>query len=185
MILMYRMVCEVFSPNSPKRAFFPFFELLFPHSTSPLLHLFWAIPLGHSLKWIMYEREGESLNLCGPSVCVSVYLAVRPPLPLSLVVCSFFLLNYFSTLCLTVEFINCGRGPVKFECSNPSDFRIEESGVVHATRDLQLPGLTALSIKASDIGTERQWTAQVRVSSKSSQQVKTNLTWTINTSQNY
>ena len=77
---------------------------------------------------------------------------------------------------LTVRFFDCGRGGlVRFECSNPSDFRIEADGVVYAARSLQLSGLRAspLLIKASDDNTQQQWVTQVQVtpSAPSSQQV--------------
>lgn len=66
------------------------FSVIFysPSNSSPL-HLFWAIPLGHSLTWIMYEQEGESENLCGPSVCLCVCLFSTS------VVSIFFSLGYF------------------------------------------------------------------------------------------
>ncbi|KAI3374909.1 hypothetical protein L3Q82_021449 [Scortum barcoo] len=74
-----------------------------------------------------------------------------------------------------VRFVGCGRGgPVQFECSNPSDFRIEANGVVYAARSIQLSTLPAspLLIRASDSTTQQQWVTQVRLtpSTQSSQQ---------------
>lgn len=66
---------------------------------------------------------------------------------------------------------------MRFECSNPSDFRIEADGVVYATRKVQHSALTALPllVKASDIDTKQQWVTQVRMtpSANSGQQVNT------------
>ncbi|XP_034558938.1 cadherin-2-like isoform X1 [Notolabrus celidotus] len=74
-----------------------------------------------------------------------------------------------------VRFVDCGRGGlVRFECSNPSDFRIEADGVVYAAKSIQLSTLQAspLLIKASDTATQQQWVTQVRLmpSTLSSQQ---------------
>lgn len=66
-----------------------------------------------------------------------------------------------------VDFANCARGQLKFESSSP-DFRIDESGVVYAAKDLELPGLRLLTIRVSDIATKQQWTTKVEVSVKSS-----------------
>uniref|UniRef100_A0A8D0D3D9 Cadherin 2 n=1 Tax=Sander lucioperca TaxID=283035 RepID=A0A8D0D3D9_SANLU len=76
-----------------------------------------------------------------------------------------------------VRFVDCGRGGlVRFECSNPSDFRIEADGVVYAARSIEHSTLPAspLLIKASDTITQQQWVAQVRLkpSTHSSQQVQ-------------
>lgn len=67
---------------------------------------------------------------------------------------------------------------MRFECSNPSDFWIEDDGMVYATRRVaQHSALTAspLLIKASDSGTQQQWVTQVWMtpSAHSGQQVNT------------
>nr|XP_015812315.2 cadherin-2 [Nothobranchius furzeri] len=65
-----------------------------------------------------------------------------------------------------VKFISCGRGDlVRFECSNPSDFRIEANGVVYAARTLQdTPVLASpLLITAVDTTTQQQWMTRVKV----------------------
>lgn len=67
---------------------------------------------------------------------------------------------------LAVRFVSCGRGGlVQFECSNPSDFRIEADGVVYAAKALQPSTLPAspLLIKATDPNTQQQWVTQVRL----------------------
>lgn len=67
-------------------------------------------------------------------------------------------------LSLAVRFVDCGRGGlVRFECSNPSDFRIEADGVVYAARTIQRSTLSALPvlIKASDTTNKQQWVTQV------------------------
>ncbi|KAM4556750.1 cadherin-2 [Fundulus diaphanus] len=65
-----------------------------------------------------------------------------------------------------VKFVSCGRGGlVRFECSNPSDFRIEDDGVVYAARTLQRTAAPASSllIKAVDATTQQQWVTQVKM----------------------
>ncbi|XP_012730874.2 cadherin-2 [Fundulus heteroclitus] len=65
-----------------------------------------------------------------------------------------------------VKFVSCGRGGlVRFECSNPSDFRIEDDGVVYAARTLQRTAAPASSllIKAVDAATQQQWVTQVKM----------------------
>ncbi|XP_037537239.1 cadherin-2 [Nematolebias whitei] len=67
-----------------------------------------------------------------------------------------------------LKFISCYRGGlVRFECSNPSDFRIEADGVIHAARTFQASSLPAspLLIKAVDTTTQQQWVTQVRLTS--------------------
>ncbi|XP_028986859.1 cadherin-2 [Betta splendens] len=66
----------------------------------------------------------------------------------------------------SVRFLDCGRGGlVRFESSNPSDFRIEASGVVYAARSLErsTAPVSPLLIKAIDTTTEQQWVTQVRL----------------------
>lgn len=82
----------------------------------------------------------------------------------------------FLLLSLAVGFVDCGRGGlVRFECSNPSDFRIEADGVVYAVRSIQhsMPPALTLLIKASDTTTQQQWVTQVKLtpSTLPSQQV--------------
>ncbi|XP_015242385.1 PREDICTED: cadherin-2-like isoform X1 [Cyprinodon variegatus] len=65
-----------------------------------------------------------------------------------------------------VKFVSCGRGGlVRFECSNPSDYRIENDGVVYAARTLQRTQAPAspLLIKAVDTTTQQQWVTQVKM----------------------
>lgn len=130
----------------------------------------------------MYEREGESENLCGPSVCVClsstsvVSISIFLGSSLTVVLIYLFYLNLSVPLSLAVRFVDCGRGGVvRFECSNPSDFRIEADGVVYAVRSIQHSTLPAspLLIKASDTATQQQWVTQARLmpSTDSSQQV--------------
>ena len=66
---------------------------------------------------------------------------------------------------------------MRFECSNPSDFRIEADGVVYAARSIQHSTLpeSPLLIKASDATTLQQWVTRVRLT-PSSQQVNKPLT---------
>ncbi|XP_045061814.1 cadherin-2-like [Coregonus clupeaformis] len=65
-----------------------------------------------------------------------------------------------------VKFVNCGQdGLVQFECSNPSDFRIEADGVVYALRPLTVSTLRAvpLVIVARDETNQQKWQTQVRL----------------------
>lgn len=122
----------------------------------------------------MYEQEEESGNLCGPSLCLCVCL-----FPTSIVSIFFFIffclgfkknkktLKICPSLSLAVRFVDCGRGGlVRFESSNPSDFRIEADGIVYAARSIQHSALSALPlvIKAIDTTTQQQWVTQVRLS---------------------
>uniref|UniRef100_A0A3B4A8W5 Cadherin domain-containing protein n=1 Tax=Periophthalmus magnuspinnatus TaxID=409849 RepID=A0A3B4A8W5_9GOBI len=92
-------------------------------------------------------------------------LSVHPPLFFCLNGSFLLLFLTLAFLCVfTVGFADCGKGPVKFESSSPSDFRIQESGLVYAARDLELSGPVSLAIKASDTVTNQQWTAEVKVS---------------------
>lgn len=80
---------------------------------------------------------------------------------------SFSLCFFFSA----VSFHDCGRGGrVHFECSQPSDFRIEITGEVLALWPLQ-PSLSSSSsfssspllVIAQDVSTQEQWQTQVRL----------------------
>ncbi|CAB1326329.1 unnamed protein product [Coregonus sp. 'balchen'] len=65
-----------------------------------------------------------------------------------------------------MKFVNCGQdGLVQFECSNPSDFRIEADGVVYALRPLTVSTLRAvpLVIVARDETNQQKWQTQVRL----------------------
>ncbi|CAB1317425.1 unnamed protein product [Coregonus sp. 'balchen'] len=66
----------------------------------------------------------------------------------------------------SLKFVNCGQGGlVRFECSNPSNFRIDADGVVYALRPLTLSTLRAvpLVIVARDETNQQQWQTQVRL----------------------
>lgn len=98
------------------------------------------------------------------TLCVSVCLCLHVS-PSDLFVC-------FSP---AVRFVDCGRGDlVRFECSNPSHFRIEADGVVYAASTVRRSALDAspLLITASDAATQQQWEAHVLLA-PSSQQVNT------------
>lgn len=67
-----------------------------------------------------------------------------------------------------VWFVDCGRGgPVRLDCSRPSDFRIESDGVVYAARKLRLPEFRAaspLAITARNASSSRQrWETRVEL----------------------
>ncbi|XP_036452296.1 LOW QUALITY PROTEIN: cadherin-2-like [Colossoma macropomum] len=75
---------------------------------------------------------------------------------------------------LTVKFHDCGRGGhVRFECSQPTDFRIEQDGEVLSVRTVQLPSFSSSSssswtsspllITARDLSTEEQWQTEIRL----------------------
>ncbi|KAK3566595.1 hypothetical protein QTP86_001079 [Hemibagrus guttatus] len=75
------------------------------------------------------------------------------------------------TACRVVRFHDCGRGGrVHFECSRPTDFRIEITGDVLSLRTLQ-PSLsspssfssTPLLVMARDISTQEQWQTEIRL----------------------
>lgn len=119
----------------------------------------------------------------GPDVCLSLTLSVcistQAISNLFLLIFSpqghFFNLN-LSVCLFAVKFVDCGRGLVRFECSNPSDFRIEAGGIVYAARNVAPHlALTAspLLIKASD--TKQEWVTQVWItpSTRPGQQVNT------------
>lgn len=87
-------------------------------------------------------------------------------------------LNKSLFLSSPVDFLDCGSGgPVRMECSNPSDFRIEADGAVYAARSLQHSPQqeVLLLIRAMDSTTQQQWMTQVRLQppALSSQQVST------------
>ncbi|XP_061150988.1 cadherin-2 [Syngnathus typhle] len=66
----------------------------------------------------------------------------------------------------TVMFADCSRGGlIRFECSNPEDFRIESDGVVYAGRNLELygPQASVLPIKAIDDTTQEEWITLARL----------------------
>uniref|UniRef100_A0A671RUC2 Cadherin-2-like n=1 Tax=Sinocyclocheilus anshuiensis TaxID=1608454 RepID=A0A671RUC2_9TELE len=63
-------------------------------------------------------------------------------------------------ICLAVKYVDCGRGArVRFECSQPGDFRISVDGVVFALRPLlQSRSWTSpLVIRAQDEHSQQQW----------------------------
>ncbi|KAG7455190.1 hypothetical protein MATL_G00253960 [Megalops atlanticus] len=67
---------------------------------------------------------------------------------------------------LYVRFIDCGRnGRVRFEISDPADFRIGADGLVYAARSLQISAVqtTLLEIKAQDVDTRDRWHTEVRL----------------------
>ncbi|XP_030630690.1 cadherin-2 [Chanos chanos] len=67
---------------------------------------------------------------------------------------------------LNVKFLDCSRGSQpRFECSNPTDFRIETDGVLYALHPLHLSPSQplVLVIKAWDDLSRRQWLTEVRL----------------------
>uniref|UniRef100_A0AAR2JFH0 Cadherin domain-containing protein n=1 Tax=Pygocentrus nattereri TaxID=42514 RepID=A0AAR2JFH0_PYGNA len=76
----------------------------------------------------------------------------------------------------TVRFHDCGRGGrVRFECSQPTDFRIEQDGEVLSVQTVQLPSSSSSSssssswtsspllITAWDLSTQEQWQTEIRL----------------------
>lgn len=128
----------------------------------------------------MSEKENQKAFVDLLSSCLSssscLYCFFSP----SIFQCwaNFELKSIFS-LSLAVRFISCGQGGlVWFECSNPSDFRIEADGVVYAARALQHTVFPAsalpLLIKASDTTTRQEWVTQVRLTSPKQVIMQTN-----------
>ncbi|XP_010785473.1 cadherin-2 [Notothenia coriiceps] len=115
------------------------------------------------LAGLQIAAEGRVTPPCRPGFSEDVYKVVMPDIvekghPL-----------------FNVRFVDCGRGGlVRFECSNPSDFRIEVDGVVYAARSIELSTLPAspLLIKASDTTTQQQWVTQVKMTPSTDQQVQ-------------
>uniref|UniRef100_A0AAR2JTT0 Cadherin domain-containing protein n=1 Tax=Pygocentrus nattereri TaxID=42514 RepID=A0AAR2JTT0_PYGNA len=79
----------------------------------------------------------------------------------------------------TVRFHDCGRGGrVRFECSQPTDFRIEQDGEVLSVQTVQLPSSSSSSssssswtsspllITAWDLSTQEQWQTEIRLQSR-------------------
>uniref|UniRef100_A0AAQ4S6F9 Cadherin 2 n=1 Tax=Gasterosteus aculeatus aculeatus TaxID=481459 RepID=A0AAQ4S6F9_GASAC len=100
-----------------------------------------------------YPARSKTGSRSFPTLCVSVCLCLHVS-PSDLFVC-------FSP---AVRFVDCGRGDlVRFECSNPSHFRIEADGVVYAASTVRRSALDAspLLITASDAATQQQWEAHV------------------------
>uniref|UniRef100_A0A3B1J9H3 Cadherin 2 n=1 Tax=Astyanax mexicanus TaxID=7994 RepID=A0A3B1J9H3_ASTMX len=69
---------------------------------------------------------------------------------------------------LSVRFHDCGRGgSVRFECSRPTDFRIEQDGEVLSLQKLQLPSSSwtssPLLVIARDVSTQEKWQTEVRI----------------------
>uniref|UniRef100_A0AAQ5ZDA3 Cadherin domain-containing protein n=1 Tax=Amphiprion ocellaris TaxID=80972 RepID=A0AAQ5ZDA3_AMPOC len=117
------------------------------------------------LAGLQIAAEGRGTPPCRPGFSEDVYKVVVPDI------------TEKGQPLFNVRFISCGRGGlVQFECSNPSDFRIDAYGVVYAARTLQHSVLPAspLQIKASDTTTQQQWVTQVRLtpSTRSGQQVQ-------------
>nr|XP_019957539.1 PREDICTED: cadherin-2A-like [Paralichthys olivaceus] len=117
------------------------------------------------LAGLQIAAEGRGTTPCSPGFSEDVYKVVVPDI------------TEKGQPLFNVRFLDCGRsGLVRFECSNPSDFRIEADGVVYAARSLQHSTLPAspLLIKASNSATQEQWVTQARLtpSAESSQQVQ-------------
>ncbi|KAK6491074.1 cadherin-2-like [Huso huso] len=66
---------------------------------------------------------------------------------------------------LNVRFVDCGRnGRLRYETTDPSDFRIGDDGVVYAARNVHISSKqTTFSVKARDTETQEQWQAAVRL----------------------
>ncbi|XP_058506687.1 cadherin-2 [Solea solea] len=98
--------------------------------------------------------EGRGTAPCRPGFSEDVYKVVVPDI------------TEKGQPLFNVRFLDCGRGGlVRFECSNPSDFRIEADGVLYAARSLKqsvLPG-SPLLIKAIDSTTQERWVTQVQL----------------------
>lgn len=117
------------------------------------------------LAGLQITAEGRGTPPCRPGFSEDVYKVVVPDI------------TEKGQPLFNVRFVDCGRGGLlRFECSNPSDFRIEADGVVYAARSIQYSTLPALPllIKASDTTTQQEWVTQVRLmpSTHSSQQVE-------------
>lgn len=170
----------LFFNSLPLRGRLPFFlQFSLPpslSSTEPVLSNTFGAHLEVNNVWARRRIRKPLWTFC---LCV----CLTPPLTLffsrflSHCCANCFTLNLiFLFLSLAVRFVGCGRGGVvRFECSNPADFRIEADGVVYAARSIQHSTLPAspLLIKASDTTTQQQWVTQVRLTSStdSSQQV--------------
>ncbi|MBN3277791.1 CADH2 protein, partial [Polyodon spathula] len=68
-------------------------------------------------------------------------------------------------MCVSVRFVDCGRnGRLRYETTDPSDFRIGDDGVVYAARNVHISSKeTTFSVKARDTETQEQWQATVRL----------------------
>ncbi|KAG9274619.1 cadherin-2-like isoform X2, partial [Astyanax mexicanus] len=100
--------------------------------------------------------DGRGTPLCRPGFAEDVYDA---PLPEKLPE---------GQPLLTVRFHDCGRGgSVRFECSRPTDFRIEQDGEVLSLQKLQLPSSSwtssPLLVIARDVSTQEKWQTEVRI----------------------
>ncbi|KAF0046918.1 hypothetical protein F2P81_000551 [Scophthalmus maximus] len=131
------------------------------HEGSGLL----LLPLLAVMAVLQIAAEDRGTAPCRPGFSEDVYKVVVPDI------------TEKGQPLFNVRFLDCGRvGRVQFECSSPSDFRIEADGVVFAASGLQRSALPAspLLIKARDSTTQEQWVTQVRLtpSTKGSQQVR-------------
>uniref|UniRef100_A0A8D3BF54 Cadherin 2 n=1 Tax=Scophthalmus maximus TaxID=52904 RepID=A0A8D3BF54_SCOMX len=107
-----------------------------------------------SLIFLAIAAEDRGTAPCRPGFSEDVYKVVVPDI------------TEKGQPLFNVRFLDCGRvGRVQFECSSPSDFRIEADGVVFAASSLQRSALPAspLLIKARDSTTQEQWVTQVRL----------------------
>lgn len=101
--------------------------------------------------------HGRGPPLCRPGFAEDVYDA---PLPEKILE---------GQPLLTVRFHDCGRGgSLRFECSQPTDFRIEQNGEVLSLQKLQLPSSTSwtsssLLVIARDVSTQEKWQTEVRL----------------------
>lgn len=77
------------------------------------------------------------------------------PLVLTAIVCSFF----------PVMFTDCGaQRRIKYETSNPTDFRIDDDGVIFAARTFDIsPKQTKFSVYAQDEETQELWQVTVKM----------------------
>ncbi|XP_030016434.1 cadherin-2 [Sphaeramia orbicularis] len=117
------------------------------------------------LAGLQIAAEGRGTPPCRPGFSEDIYMVVVPDI------------TEKGQPLFNVRFNNCNRGgKIRFESSNPSDFRIEADGAVYAARNLQLSAfqLSPLLIKASDDSAQQQWVTQARLttSTASNQQVQ-------------
>ncbi|KAI1901327.1 hypothetical protein AGOR_G00033160 [Albula goreensis] len=76
-----------------------------------------------------------------------------------------------------VRFVDCGRnGRLRFEISDPANFRIGADGLVSAARSFRITAMTTtfLSIRALDLDSQEQWQTGAKLTSRpgESQQVQ-------------
>ncbi|XP_057189774.1 cadherin-2 isoform X1 [Triplophysa rosa] len=118
------------------------------HASMPLISCWDLLPLF----LLSASQMGAGSAVCRPGFSEDIYTTVMsetvlPGQPLFI-----------------VKYVHCGRiSHVRFECSQPEDFRISVDGVVYARRPLDTSHswITPLLIKARDGVTGQQWQTRV------------------------